>query len=777
MSSLFDRLKIRVKNTKLPKPRPLGEVPAVPASEVVTRCDIRDLTPEDQNRVCNAIEKMMEPYWAASPANNIGDYSPDTSPSEFFRLARYHGWDKSYCVHGRETFPAWHRAYLVDFERTLQAADRALGGDGRIGLPYWGWDRGAVNGQLFPAIIRERFSKMKPGLIPPSATGSQLGPDKDYQLVANDEVLATGMRNMKVSEQVRRALSQWEHPRAASTHADNPDSMETPHNSLHVLCGWPLTSVSFAAFHPLFYMHHANVDRLYETYLRKDMANAGDGENAPWVEFDSKLYGQELRPFRHPANGEWFLPKHTFKTEAIGYVYDSLPAVPPQQMREPPSLARFEDINPMTLTGRSIALHVFAVAAEDTEFTPPDKVDDFDEAPQYGGLTGVFGSKLGVCENCLTRDPIDVEVDVTDCLRRQGLDRHTARLVVVAVDMNEEVVVTRDEVGIPEPKLVGPFFADKSLMLARGEGVPASGLEAGEVVQLQHYLQKYGWYGGQVDGFFGPATEAAVKRFQHFYGLEVDGIAGPATRSLMMMARMDDKEDEVDTDDRATFAGGCVVRWWAGGCPGYLDLEAVQDEVAAAMLQWSTAVPLSFVEVTSPEEANLTISWGNRSRDNMFRFDGPGGALAYTLPGAITLDAAEHWLLQPARPTAGAFYLQPVVLHEIGHALGLTHSNNPGDVMSPFYAPDRLRLTEGDRGRAANIYPLDGPMAELFRVLDLNGDGLLSREEFLRAMCGSGANSLERSEAEALFSEADVAGAGALRLQQFVALMARMYFG
>ena len=68
--------------------------------------------------------------------------SPETSP--FFELAGYHGWPGngnermySYCEHRQETFPGWHRAYLVAFEKGLQEADRALGNDGQIALPYW----------------------------------------------------------------------------------------------------------------------------------------------------------------------------------------------------------------------------------------------------------------------------------------------------------------------------------------------------------------------------------------------------------------------------------------------------------------------------------------------------------------------------------------------------------------------------------------------------------------------------------------------------------------
>ena len=37
----------------------------------------------------------------------------------------------------------------------MRRADLALGGDGEVALPYWGWERMEVNGEVCPKLIRE----------------------------------------------------------------------------------------------------------------------------------------------------------------------------------------------------------------------------------------------------------------------------------------------------------------------------------------------------------------------------------------------------------------------------------------------------------------------------------------------------------------------------------------------------------------------------------------------------------------------------------------------
>lgn len=76
-----------------------------------------------------------------------------------------------------------------------------------------------------------------------------------------------------------------------------------------------MSTVKYAAFDPLFWLHHCNVDRLYESYITlnpdskmefqsfQDILAEGGGEN---------LYEAQLAPF------EKSLPEASFDTKALG---------------------------------------------------------------------------------------------------------------------------------------------------------------------------------------------------------------------------------------------------------------------------------------------------------------------------------------------------------------------------------------------------------------------------------------------------------------------------
>ena len=72
-------------------------------------------------------------------------------------------------------------------------------------------------------------------------------------------------------------------------------------------------------------------------------------------------------------------------------------------------------------------------------------------------------------------------------------------------------------------RLGGPFFGERTLRRGR---------VGWDVSVLQFLLARHG-IGRVIDGYFGPETAAAVRRFQRRSGLAVDGVAGPQTMTAL----------------------------------------------------------------------------------------------------------------------------------------------------------------------------------------------------------------------------------------------------
>ncbi|MFP1626687.1 D-Ala-D-Ala carboxypeptidase family metallohydrolase [Streptomyces sp. 5K101] len=93
----------------------------------------------------------------------------------------------------------------------------------------------------------------------------------------------------------------------------------------------------------------------------------------------------------------------------------------------------------------------------------------------------------------------------------------------------------------------------------------SQGASGADVTQLQIRVAGYPGYGGvlAIDGAYGPATTAAVKRFQAAYGLAADGVAGPATYSKIYALQDSDctpahfSYAELN-DCNSTWSGGAV---------------------------------------------------------------------------------------------------------------------------------------------------------------------------------------------------------------------------
>jgi len=139
-----------------------------------------------------------------------------------------------------------------------------------------------------------------------------------------------------------------------------------------------------------------------------------------------------------------------------------------------------------------------------------------------------------------------------------------------------------------------------------------------------------------------------------------------------------------------------------------LDPASAQSEIRRAMAEWSKVVKVAWQPGASSSGAHtVNIFWASGDHGDGFPFDGPGGVLAHTfypappnpepIAGDMHFDNAESWRI------GANIDLFSVTLHELGHALGLGHSDNPNDVMYPYYKVVST-LAAGDAAAALTLY-------------------------------------------------------------------------
>jgi tyrosinase len=159
-------------------------------------------------------------------------------------------------AHGAAGFLPWHRAYVLDLERELQAIDPS------VALPYWRFDRAAPN------IFTRDFLGVS------NATGTvQFSATNPLQFWRTDGVPGINRRPLFNTSAAPPGLL----TEAQTLALGNPGAqyrnfrvMEgNPHGSAHVSFGGSISNIGTAPKDPLFFLLHCNVDRLWAKWQRQ----------------------------------------------------------------------------------------------------------------------------------------------------------------------------------------------------------------------------------------------------------------------------------------------------------------------------------------------------------------------------------------------------------------------------------------------------------------------------------------------------------------------------
>lgn len=244
---------------------------------------------------------------------------------DYALVAGYHGCPGYYCHNDPRMFLPWHRAYVLAFERALQGVNSSLA------LHYWDWTSNASIQNGIPSHFTDSQYQSSNGMTYPNPLlrfRYQCGGSDEYTARFPDPpALLAQLRN-----QVNNAYA------LTSYNAFNGTGILIPHNNLHGWVGGEMAATTFAAYDPVFWAHHSNVDRQWAKWQ-----DSGSGADP-----SAQIQALSLNPFNVRV-------RDVLDYRNLGYEYDQVVDLQLVQVgREKRSLT----IRNFKLPGRALAKEV-----------------------------------------------------------------------------------------------------------------------------------------------------------------------------------------------------------------------------------------------------------------------------------------------------------------------------------------------------------------------------------------------------------------------------------
>ncbi|QIW98152.1 hypothetical protein AMS68_003670 [Peltaster fructicola] len=287
-----------------------------------------------------------------------------------------------YCPHDSVLFPAWHRVYVALFEQqflsivndianswTGDGADVIRSAASQMRWPYWDWAAAPKPGyNNFPALMSMKYVSVTSD----SGTQTIINPlfrysfqdnsglvyypfvsnwkytyrypnTNDASAVSQTSSLVSAFNNIRSSlqDQVWQLFStctdylHFSNDDAGSSSTSCSNSLEGIHNTVHTTTGGVpsssvsaghMTYLSTAAFDPVFWLHHANVDRIFALWQTINPGSYGGSQTAPHSTWTIPSGSQQdenspLTPMHKDTSGNFYTTNDVRDWTVFKYTY------------------------------------------------------------------------------------------------------------------------------------------------------------------------------------------------------------------------------------------------------------------------------------------------------------------------------------------------------------------------------------------------------------------------------------------------------------------------
>ncbi|HST68615.1 MAG TPA: tyrosinase family protein [Solirubrobacterales bacterium] len=227
----------------------------------------------------------------------------------------------SQCKHGTWFFLPWHRAYLYYWERIVRSAVVEAGGPDDWSMPYWNYGIDEDHASIPEAFRRPEEDDGTPNHL----YVAERAPSTPWEPGINDGAI---LDPLATSDAAALAAQQFVGPEEFGGGPRPPTRLffgeagqleREPHNAIHGEVGgeegW-MRYPSRAAKDPIFWLHHANIDRIWAQW---ELTHQDAAESA-WREEEFTFFDVD----RSEAAKK---PEQVLDTIAdLNYTYDAIPS-------------------------------------------------------------------------------------------------------------------------------------------------------------------------------------------------------------------------------------------------------------------------------------------------------------------------------------------------------------------------------------------------------------------------------------------------------------------